>query len=131
MFTGSTFSGSNPAACRGTAGMSSSRGWERSSQPPASGSPSSRRGSSAAVAALRPICPAAAADSISAVRLAPGPLMSSSRWIAGSPTRKKSKSPLWMPTEIRNVTEPDVVDSFPAVRSTARMRYADRAARSA
>ena len=95
------------------------------------GSPSVRAGSSAAVAALSPICPAAEAASSRAVTLTPGPLTTSSRWRAGSPTRKKSKSPLWTPTDIRSTTAPDDVGIRPTRRSVDRIRWEARAARGA
>jgi hypothetical protein len=63
--------------------------------------------------------------------LAAGPLISSSRWIFGSPTRKKSKSPLCTPTDMRRVTLPEVVGNRPMTRSVARIRWEARAARSA
>ena len=63
-------------------------------------------GSSAAVAPLSMIWPALASASISAHRLAAGPLMTSSRWICGSPTRKKSNRPLCTPTDMRRLTPP-------------------------
>jgi hypothetical protein len=74
--------------------MSVTVGADRSNRPPGTAAPTDDPGSSAAVASLTTIWPALAIDSISAVTLAPGPLTISSRWMAGSPTRKKWKRPL-------------------------------------
>ena len=52
--------------------------------------------------------------------VAAGPVMTSSR--CRSPTRKKSKAPLWMPTDMRSVTRPDEVRSLPADRICAACR---------
>ncbi len=56
------------------------------------------------------------------MRLAAGPLTMSSRWISGSPTRKKWNVPLWMPTDIRSVTRPEPVLTLPIRASRARIR---------
>ena len=68
---------------------------------------------------------------MTAVSLAAGPLTSSSRWCAGSPTKKKWKVPLWTPTDIRSVTRPALVSSRPISRILARIRCAARQARAA
>ena len=96
---------------------------------PGSGAPEEpRRSSSAAVAALRPICPAAAAASVSAVRLAPGPLTSSSRWIVRVADEEEVEV-----TAVDAHRHPEhdragLAGSRPITRSVARIRWAARAA---
>ncbi len=54
------------------------------------------------VAGLTRICPATAVPSINTVAVAAGPVTMSSR--CERPMRKKSKSPLWIPTDILSTT---------------------------
>ena len=116
---------------RGTGARSASRGSPTSSRRSPSDPPTRAGASRAAVCGVSPISPAAVRASTSAVALAAGPLTTSSRWIAGSPTRKKWKVPLWIPTDIRSVTSPLGVLTRPIRRSRARIRCAARAARTA
>ena len=110
---------------------SPSGGRRRSRRPSPTASPARPGGSSAAVASLSMIWPALASTSISAHRLAAGPLMTSSRWICGSPTRKKSNRPLCTPTDMRRLTPPADELVRPTVRSSLRMSAEARTARTA
>ena len=83
---GGSTSGSEPVVGRAVLGVDVRRLPARSAAagPRAGPRPGARRVQQRrSRAALRPIWPAAAADSISAVMLAAGPLISSSRWIVG------------------------------------------------
>ena len=104
-------------------------GLRRMSRAPSTAAPSTDASSSAAVSWLTSTWPAFASSSSSAVRLAAGPLTTSSRCSAGSPTRKKWKVPLCRPTDIRRFTRPADDWARPAVRSSVRMSTAARTAR--
>ena len=83
--------------------------------------------SSSAVAGLTTISPASAAVSIRATRLAPGPVTMSSR--KSLPTSMKSRSPEWMPIDIRSRTVPTEVLTRPMRSMTRCISLAARAAR--
>ena len=93
-------------------------GWRRMSRAPSTAAPSTDGSSSAAVSSLTSTWPAFASSSSSAVRLAAGPLTTSSRCSAGSPTRKKWKVPLCRPTDILQLHPPADDWARPAVRSS-------------
>ncbi len=83
-----------------------------------------------AVRGLIAISPAVAICSMRTVRVAPGPVITSSRW--ASPTRKRWNVPLWIPTDIRSDTNPaEVCRRLPIRRRRARIRCAARQARRA
>ena len=77
----------------------------------------SRRCRVAAACGPSRICPAWAAFSTDATAVAAGPRMSSSR--VGSPTRNRSTSPEWIPTDMESATLPTAVGISRAVRSEA------------
>ena len=100
------------------------------SLPTPRGRPRTTGSTSPTVAGLRTISPAWASDSISAVVVALGPVMTISR--CRPPARKTSYPPLWMPTDIRSVTRPaEVCSRLPTSRSLRRIRWAERHARRA
>ena len=113
---------------RSTSGSTnSSPGAECAARRRSSSSPSSRGRTAsgamrAAVAALTTISPASAAFSASAVDVAPGPRMSSSR--VGEPTRNRWMSPEWSPTDIFSESRPTEVGTAAAWRSAVRISTA-------
>ena len=104
-----------------------SAGARRKRHPAPRGAPRTPGRSARAVPGLTTISPAAAADSISTVAVAPGPVTTSSRWPA--PTRKKSNAPLCTPTDIRSVAVVPRSGVLPSSRSAPRIPIAARAAR--
>ena len=116
--------------CTGSAGIdTTSDGWRRSSSPSPFCAPRTSGGSASAVERLTRISPASAVFSINTVWLAAGPVTISSRW--EEPTRKRWKTPLLTPTDIRSVTRPAEVSIRPIERSSLRIPNAARVARTA